>query len=391
MSQPTAAMIDTPEGLQAFADANREVEWMAFDTEFIGEKRYYTLLCLIQVATENGYYFIDPIELDNLDPFLDLIEDERIVKITHAGENDYRLLYQEFGVMPRNVFDTQVAAGFVGYPYPISFRNIVDGEAGVLLAKGFAVTDWERRPLQPKQLKYALDDVLYLKEVYDNLRVKLSDRGRTEWAATECAVWETEEYYYRNPYAELYKSNLIHKLKMPEKLLLLRLHQWRNTEAERRNHSKEMVLAARLIGPIVRAVPQGLKSMRNNRRLSDRLVDRYGQKFVDLHQKPATEEELAIIKAIPRQHYEEDARFEIITEMLYLMVSYKCLDEEMATNIVMPRAVLKELKFDKEKFPKSLEAGWREEFMGSDLLNWLRNRKDLRLRFADGKMELELR
>ncbi|HHH49976.1 MAG TPA: ribonuclease D, partial [Saprospiraceae bacterium] len=121
-------LIEQAADLQDFYEKNRSVKWMSFDTEFVGEKRFYTLLCLIQVATENGFYFIDTLKLKNLEPFYKLIRDPKILKITHAGDNDYRLLNIVGGVVPKNVFDVQLAAGFIGYKYPISFRKITFAE-----------------------------------------------------------------------------------------------------------------------------------------------------------------------------------------------------------------------------------------------------------------------
>ncbi|MCB9298190.1 MAG: hypothetical protein H6559_34485 [Lewinellaceae bacterium] len=86
-----------------------------------------------------GLFLIDPIRLKNLDPFLDLVADPGITKITHAGDNDYRLLNNLFGIVPVNVFDTQVAVSFVGYNYPVSFRKLVESELNVHLKKGYAV------------------------------------------------------------------------------------------------------------------------------------------------------------------------------------------------------------------------------------------------------------
>ena len=93
-------LIETADALKNFYDTNRHVEWLALDTEFIGERRYETLLCLIQVASPNGYFLIDPIKITDLTDFLRLIEDEKILKLTHAGENDYRLLNQNWGDNP---------------------------------------------------------------------------------------------------------------------------------------------------------------------------------------------------------------------------------------------------------------------------------------------------
>ena len=150
-------LIETKEGVQAFLDENQNIEWMGFDTEFIGEKRFHTLLCLVQLATENGYYLLDTIKLKTYPGILDLFTDPKILKLTHAGENDYRIFYNQFGIIPVNVFDTQLAAGFVGYKYPTSFQKLVEKELGVFVPKGYTVSDWEERPFSPKQISYALN------------------------------------------------------------------------------------------------------------------------------------------------------------------------------------------------------------------------------------------
>ena len=148
--------------LIAFAVQNKGVEWMCFDTEFVGEKRFRTQLCLIQVATEKGNFLIDPLKIEDLGPFLDMIADPSILVITHAGENDYRILHQQYSTLPKRVFDTQIAAAFAGYNYPISFRKLVDNELQVKLKKSYTVADWEKRPLTDEIIGYALNDIIYL-------------------------------------------------------------------------------------------------------------------------------------------------------------------------------------------------------------------------------------
>ena len=89
--------ITTAEQLAQFAQDNQDITWLGFDTEFINEKRFYPLLCLLQVITEHGVYILDPLTLPDLAPFLAMVEDPQILKITHAGENDYRLLHSLYG------------------------------------------------------------------------------------------------------------------------------------------------------------------------------------------------------------------------------------------------------------------------------------------------------
>ena len=143
ISIPDFTLIENQQALQQFGEINNSISWLGFDTEFVGEKRFFTRLCLIQVITENGLFLIDPFKVKDLGVFLDMLTDPDIVKITHAGDNDYRLIHTDYGIIPRNVFDTQIAAGFVGYKYPVSFRKLVEGELNIFLSKGYAVADWE--------------------------------------------------------------------------------------------------------------------------------------------------------------------------------------------------------------------------------------------------------
>ncbi|MBK8877750.1 MAG: ribonuclease D [Haliscomenobacter sp.] len=163
-------LIEDQAGLEAFASRNKGIEWMCFDTEFVGEKRFFTRLCLMQVATRFGNYLIDPFLIPDLGPVLRMIQDPTIVKVTHAGENDYRLMFGLYGILPSNVFDTQIAAGFMGYKYPVSFKRLVESELRINLKKGYTVADWESRPFKASQLEYALEDVLPLHPLWEAQR-----------------------------------------------------------------------------------------------------------------------------------------------------------------------------------------------------------------------------
>jgi len=380
-------MITDEAGMKQFADENRDIDWLCFDTEFIGEKRFETLICLIQVATEHGYYFIDPLKVRNLDLFLDIIEDPEIVKITHAGENDYRLLNAQFNVVPKNVLDTQIISAFAGYKFPVSFGKLVESELKIRLKKGYAVADWMSRPIKEKQLKYALDDVLYLKELMDGIIVKTDRLGRTEWALAECRELEKPEYYFKDPNKEFLGSNLVKNLKTKEKLLLLRLTRWREDEARARNYSKDMILSSKLIGQIIRSTSAGRDALLNNRRLPQRMMERHADMFLDMIQGEGTEEEMAVLAQIPRDHI-ENPRQDLIMEMLSILVKYKCLDANLTSSVVMPRSFIKKMKTDDNYFPDKLEIGWRREFLGEELILWFRERNKMKLVFKDGEFSL---
>ena len=382
-------LIEDADALKEFADLNRDIEWMCFDTEFIGEKRFITTICLIQIGTEHGYFLIDPLKVKDIQPVIDLLVNEQVLKIVHAGDNDYRLFNTHFGIIPRNTFDTQIASGFVGYKYPVGFSKLVENELGVQLSKGYTVTYWEKRPFDKKQLRYALYDVIYLHEIWQNLENRLEKFNRLEWAWEEFKTLEHPNSYEQDPYKEALDSNLIKSLRKKEQLFLVRLLLWRTEEARRKDHSKEMVLPGKYISAIVRAVHSGLDALQHNRRLPDNMVKRFGEIFVGMYDRPPTQEEKEVLNQIPRDN-SDNPKQDIMMEMLDLLVKYKCLQAGISNNIVMPRGVLKKMKNDKEYFDSSLETGWRKDFLGEEIISWFKNRRNLEIEFLNGKFELKM-
>lgn len=388
---PDYKLIETTSDLELFYHENKDVAWLAFDTEFVGEKRYETLLCLIQVSTKHGYYLIDPLKVSDLSLFLALVEDAAITKITHAGDNDYRLLNTLYGTIPKNIFDTQLAAGFVGYKYPISFRKLVENELNIRLSKGYAVADWESRPFQQKQLKYALNDVVPLYDLWKNLSRKLTRNGRTVWAEDEVNKLIVPAYYQRDPYHEALKSNMIKALSPREQVFLMRLYEWRRALAEQKNYSKEMILPGKMIGQIVRSIRSGKHALQQNRRIPARLAERHGDTFVKLYKEETSDEERAVLKRIPNSRVQEDPYRELIIDMLNLLIRFKCLDNNISPSLVMPRTLAKEVQLDPKLEDTELLKGWRRDFLGKELISWLENRDRLVIDMSGGTVEMKLK
>ncbi|MBB4078122.1 ribonuclease D [Lewinella aquimaris] len=382
-------LIDTQEALQTFYEEHQGIDWMGFDTEFIGEKRYHTLLCLIQVSSVHGYYLIDPIALSDLGPFLKLVQDPAIVKITHAGDNDYRLLYRAYGITPANAFDTQIAASFIGHRYPTSFAKLVEAEIGDKLGKGYAVTDWSRRPMSEKQVKYALLDVVYLRQLYDAISEKLKANGRLPWALEECALMADSDYYFRDPNHELLNSNLARSSRTRDRIFLLRLYEWRRSVAESKNYSKEMILPGKIISQLMRGVRGGKESMLENRRLPAKTINRYGDLFVDMYNAPGTEEELTIVNQIQRNS-QEDEEDDMIIELLYLLMKYRAGEADISHALVMPRNAIRRMKQDESVRKALLGSGWRRELLGEDFVEWLKNFDRLKMSIEGGKISLHV-
>ena len=386
---PDFILIEDENQLNDFVKENESINWMGFDTEFIGEKRYYTLLCLIQVATEHGFYLIDTLKLEDLKPFLDMVENPDILKITHAGENDYKLLYTNYQIIPKNIVDVQVAAGFVGYRYPVSFQKLCERELGVRVSKGYTVSDWEARPMNQKQIKYALNDVIYLEELWKTLLGKLDHLGRLEWLLEELEPLQTKDYYEFDPHKEALNSNLMPHLQIKEQVFLLRLISWRRETARQRNHSRDMVLASKHIGPIVKLMRQGKRALKHHRRLPDHLISTYWETFRDLFEAPIKDAEREVLDKLP--HIEpDDGSDDLTMDLIHLLLKYKCVNENLSPDLLLSRTSFKRMKSDKSFFDPLLGQGWRAVFLGADLIEWLRRRDEVTVDFQQGKVEVKL-
>lgn len=385
-------LIEQQSQLDHFYAVNRQCEWMGLDTEFVGEKRFVTLLCLIQVSTPNGNYIIDPLQLNDLGPFFQLIQDPAILKITHAGENEYRIFYQQYDVVPANVFDTQLAAAFLGYKHPVSFRRLAENELGLKVDKTLTTADWEARPLNKSYLRYALDDVAPLHALMQQMETKLRKHGRLEWAREEFALLENADYYAKDPNDEALNNSMMKSLNFKEKIFMLRLYQWRREQAEAKNYSKEMILPAKYIAPIVKGISAGLDALRHNRRLPERTIQQFGRLFVQFYQQTATAEEKNILNRLDLPEEDnDDPMEEIMQEMLYLLVRYKCLESGITPAFVMPKGVLRKLKSNPEDMPENLETGWRRQMLGEDIFLWMKHYERLEMSVASGRIELRVR
>ncbi len=179
-----ARWIDTAEALEELVDELTGVERWAFDTEFHRERTYFARLALVQIAWKDGIALVDPLRLD-LRPLAAVLEGPGLA-VAHAADQDLEVIERACGTVPTRLFDTQLAAGFVGFSTP-SLASLAERLLGIRLPKGDRLTDWNRRPLAAGQLSYAAADVAHLLDLHDRITARLNERGRLGWAEEECA------------------------------------------------------------------------------------------------------------------------------------------------------------------------------------------------------------
>jgi len=363
--------------------------WIGFDTEFVGEKTYIPVLCLIQVVAGKDIYLIDTLRINDLRSFLDILADPEVLKITHAGDNDYRLLNTLYGTVPLNTFDTQIAAGFVGYNYPAGFGKIVERELSITLAKSHTVANWEARPIEPKALDYAVEDVKYLPALHEKLTKKLTRKHREGWQREENRKWESVDFYTLDPNKELLSSDYIHQLDFREKVFLMRLYTWRREKASTINMPKETVLQSRHISTVVRATKDGPAAFRSNRTLPENVWKRHLDEWQVLWKTKATDEEKAFFDALPRPAPDDPNR-EWTMELLYHFVKKQCLEHEISAALLLPKGDFNRLKSGSEDFDQDLLRGWRAELLGAELVAWMQKGGKVKVQWEAGACRLTM-
>ncbi len=195
--------ITTTEDLARFCDAARSEPYVTVDTEFLRERTYYSKLCLVQLALpgkDGEAVLVDPLSGDiALDPLYDLMRDESVVKVFHAARQDLEIFFVEGNVLPKPMFDTQVAAMVCGFGDQVGYETLVRKIAKHDLDKTSRFTDWSRRPLSEAQKTYALADVTHLRVIYEFLARELERSGRQKWVEEELAVLLAPETYITRP------------------------------------------------------------------------------------------------------------------------------------------------------------------------------------------------
>ena len=229
-------LINKTDDLAALITRMSAHDFVAVDTEFMRENTYWPELCLVQIATPDEAAAIDP-QADglNLDPLLDLIvENDKVLKVFHAGGQDLEIVHNLTGKVPVPLFDTQIAAMALGYGEQIGYSNLVESVLGHNLDKGARFTDWSRRPLDKRQLDYAIADVTHLSTIFPKLVNKLMKTGRGAWLDEEMERLADPSSFFFPP-EEAWK-----RLKLPSRnpAVLGRLKAlagWRETEARAKN------------------------------------------------------------------------------------------------------------------------------------------------------------
>ena len=365
---PVESISDSPSLAKVVSEC-RDAGVCGLDTEFMRERTYRAQLCLVQIASPDGIYIVDPLKDIDLKPLAELLADPEVEIVLHAGRQDLELFYDEFKVVPSQVFDVQVAAGFAGMGASLSYGSLVKSVLGVTLEKGESYTDWCRRPLTDRQMDYAADDVRWLLQAAEKIKAKLRELGRLEWALEEMRPLSATETYDID-LDQLWKRVSGRGTLSGRQLAVLReVTRWREEEAMRRNLPRGWLIKDATLVEIARRHPSSTQKLGRIRGFNSKEVQRSGPGIIAAVEKGLSQDPPEVARAPKR---EDQVRARLIGGLADVVVRTRAEAAGIAPELVATRGDVEQLLLqlfagkgvEMASNGNRLMQGWRRELAG---------------------------
>ena len=361
-------------------------DFVAVDTEFMRENTYYPELCLVQMADENEAAAIDP-KAPGLDmqPMLDLIcNNEDVLKVFHAGGQDIEIFYNLTGKTPHPLFDTQIAAMALGQGEQIGYSNLVELWLGIQLDKGARFTDWSRRPLDKRQIDYAIGDVTHLSTIFPKMLDKLVKTNRGLWLDDEMERLANAANYHNDP-DSAWKRVKVQSRKAEVLGRLKAMGAWREREAQRKNIPRGRIMKDETLADIASHPPRSQAELPKVRGLSPAWKDNeIGARLMAI---------LAEAEPLPRDLMPErngngiggGKEGALVADLLKLLLKIRSREINVAARLITRSDELERLAAG-EREGLELLTGWRFEQFGRDALDLVEGR--LAFAVVDGRLKM---
>lgn len=340
--------------------------FVTVDTEFMREQTFWPKLCLIQLAGPEDELVVDPLApgLD-LKPFFALMADEHVVKVFHAARQDIEIVHYKAGLVPKPVFDTQVAAMVCGFGDSISYVNLVKRITNRDLDKSSRFTDWARRPLSQSQLKYALGDVTHLRDVYLHLKAELDQSGRAHWLDQEMAGLIDPSTYEVDPEGAWQRLKL--KVRNRRSLgVLMELAAWRDRAAQAQDVPRNRVLRDEALYDIANQQPQDAAQLGQLRTLSDGFSrSSKAREIIDAVKRGLARDPKSLP---PIQHGTAmTPEATALVDLLRVLLKAAAVRHGVAPRLIADTDDLERIATERDPDIAALK-GWRRELFGEDAL-----------------------
>ena len=361
---PKTLLVDDNESLKQLCNKLSLEHWLAIDTEFVRERTYYPQLCLIQVASPSGYIAcIDVLAITDCHPIIDILTDASIQKVLHSCTQDMQVLTELCGRSLKNVFDTQLAAALLGIGDQISYAKLVELQIGIKLPKSQARTNWAARPLSEAQLRYAIDDVVYLAQLFPHLHEQLQQKGRSNWLDDEHQTL-CERDRYHPPFNEAWKRLArIQYLKDASLSIAQALAAWREITAQQRDIPRNWLLKDHCITNIAQRQPQSIEDFKSIKGVTDKKWWRFYPAWLEVCQKAALTPPVPLTASLRLGN--QPAVDEALMKRVNLLID-SCADQHGIPATVIASKIDK-IKMINGSGDSRLLKGWRGELVGKAL------------------------
>jgi ribonuclease D len=371
--------VDSPEALNAVVDQLVTQPRYALDTEFHGERTYWPRLALVQLAWPGNIALVDPLAIDPA-PFARVLSGPGCM-VAHAADQDLAILERACGALPTHLFDTQVAAGFMGLGTP-SLAAAVERLLKTRLAKGDRLTDWTRRPLRNEQQAYAAADVEYLLALADTETQRLESTGRTQWALDECEERRKRVRSRPDPNTAWWRIKGARQLRGNSRAVAQSVAAWRERAAEALDVPPRYVLSDLALAGVINRPPHTRDELTGIRGIDGRLRDGMAN---DLLAAIAAGTELDPAELRLPEPDRVDRSLAPAVTVLGAWLSQRAAELDLDPSLLATRAELSDLLQGR---PSRLGAGWRAELVGEPLQRLLKGEASLVL--CDGGRRIEL-
>ena len=352
--------IDDQKVFEDFVDELLLEERVGIDTEFHRERTYFPSVALVQIAHTKGISLIDPLKVDLRG--LSKLLNSQVLIVMHAASQDLEVFQHACGVVPKRLFDTQVAAGFLGMSTP-SLSALYEKQLGILIKKESRLTDWMARPLSASQLEYAANDVRYLLQVYDQISTELEDRGRVTWVEAECSILLEKEKRRRVPEEAWKKIKEGKNLHGNAQNNIRALAAWRETKAAKLNIPVRYVFPDIALVAIAQQEPKNLNSLEGIRGVETRHLKNSFPKEIFAELKLAKELEPLPKKVKQDRDKSKDLRAGVALVSAWITQAARQLDLDPA--ILGTRSDVEALVRGDSDARMSM--GWRNEIVGESV------------------------
>ena len=358
--------ITTTAELEAFCAKVADAPFIAVDTEFMRETTYWPRLCLIQAASTDHAANIDPLaEGIDLAPFLAILADKNIEKVFHAARQDVEI-FNNLGVLPKPLFDTQVAGMAAGFGEQIAYDALVRAMLKIDIDKSSRFTDWSRRPLSDAQLEYALADVTHLAKLYPMLRGRLEKAGRLSWVIDEMAAL-TDPAIYDSAPENAWKRLKPRKTASKYLSVFKSVAAWRERTAQERDQPRSRILKDEAIDELATQTPTDADGLNRLRSVPKGFAgSRFGPDLLAAI-KDGLKDPAASAPAPERNHASPQPAAGAVVELLKVLLKGRAEDAGVASKLIATVADLEKIANDDDADTPALK-GWRREAFGEDAL-----------------------